>query len=316
MEPNLFLYNHLVRFDKPKPFKKRRRMRSFNDMYSVSQDMGLNVFTSKCKYYSPKKHMLRKAWIYDDGKWKQTKNQKVDILFYLGRTKNIYSEIKKLDKKINIPIVNDMELEVLCDDKLLTHILFPEYLPKTLLINDHYQLFKVLRHIKSDYVVLKPRFGSLGRNVRIIHKKNLVNGIRKDTVIQEFIDSTRGIPELGIKGVHDMRLVMINGKIDHAYVREPTGDSLLSNASLGASKKFVETEDIPNKILKVVKKVDFALVDYKPRIYSTDIMINEEGQPKVVELNSKPGTLYYDNALDIRKRFFKNQFKALINHEY
>lgn len=312
---NIFLHNHLVRFNKPKPFKKRRRMKSYNDFISVSNKLGINLFISKYKFYSPTKKMLRKAWVFDNEEWKLVKNKKVDTVVYHGRTKNIYSEIKKMDKKINLPIVNNLDLEVVCDDKLLTHILFPELVPKTLLINDHYQLFKVLRHIKSDYVVLKPRFGSMGRNVRIIHKKQLLNGIRKDTVIQEFIDSRQGIPELNIPGVHDMRLVVINGKVDHAYVREPKDNSLLSNASLGATKKFIETEDIPSKIIRVAKKVDSVLTDFKPRVYSTDVMVNPEGQAKVVELNSKPGTLYYDDALDVRKRFFKNELKAIANHD-
>ncbi|MDP1729260.1 MAG: hypothetical protein Q8L27_03600, partial [archaeon] len=165
--------------------------------------------------------------------------------------------------------------------------------------------------LRTSRIVLKPRFGSFGKNVIIINKAQLKNGITKDTIIQEFIDSTQGYKRLGIKSYHDLRLVTINGKIDHCYVRIPAPGSFLANMAQGASKFYVDPDDLPNTVLKAFSKVEERLSSYTPRIYSADFMINENKEAKLVELNSKPGTLYYETSRKIRERFHKNIFKAI-----
>ena len=78
--------------------------------------------------------------------------------------------------------------------------------------------------------------------------------------------------------------------------------------STGGTKKFIE--HIPPAILKIVREVDSKLEKYHPRIYSIDFVYDPEGRPWIMELETIPGVSYYDNALNVRKKFINNMLKA------
>ena len=251
---------------------------------------------------------LRKAWTFENNKWKQVKNRKVDLFYYHGKTKGILEECKKMQKIINLPTINHLELEQVCDDKLLTYNIFPELSPKTFIVNDFYELHRIIHYLKSDKIVLKPRFGSNGKGIVIMDKKHLRNGIKKDTIVQEFIDSSKGI--LNIQKTHDLRIIVVDGKINHAYIRTPKNKSLLCNAYLGAEKTFIKNDEIPSSILARVKKIDSHFKYYGPRIYSADFAMDENNKPWLIELNSKPGMIWYDKAPHLRIKYFNKLYQT------
>ena len=297
------------KFNTISPFKNRRRNASFKSLVNAGLDSGLNVFLSRFDQLDLKRKIVSNAWTLN-GDWRRIRNKKIKLVFYRG--KNILS--KKIGTKLNdsnITMINHPELENICDDKLLTPFLFPEIMQKSYLINNHYELLKVLKLITTNKIVLKPRFGSFGKDVIVIEKSKLRNGIVKDTIIQEFIDSTKGARSLGIKGAHDIRVISINGKIDHCYVRTPPNGSLVANMANGGSKFYVDSEDLPSSIQKNLSIIDRKLSDYTPRIYSADFIINEDKEAKLIELNSKPGTMFYENSVEIREKFHKNILKAI-----
>ena len=304
----IFIHS-LSKFHKDKPFSNKRRSDSFSVLLDEGNKAGFNVLLSRYEFFNKQKKTLSKAWTLKDGKWEKVHNQKADLCFYHGKTQDINREAVKVQEKLNIPIVNHMELEQVCDDKLLTYNIFPELVPKTYLINDHYELSRVLHYVRTNMVVLKPRFGSYGRGVMILPKDKLKNGILKDTIVQEFVDSSNGI--LNIKSVHDLRVIVIDGKIDHSYIRIPKQGSLISNATRGGKKIFISNSEIPGNIKKIVRNVDSHFQHYGSRVYSVDFAINENGKPKVIELNSKPNTLYYEGQEKTRERFYKNLYKSL-----
>ncbi|HLD15891.1 MAG TPA: hypothetical protein VJB94_04915 [Candidatus Nanoarchaeia archaeon] len=297
------------KFNRDIPFKNKRRNVSFKSLLEAGADSGLNVFLSRFNLFRFKNKRVSQAWVVDNG-WKKIKNKKVDLVFYRGKNAMSAAVGSRL-KKSEITMINHPELENICDDKLFTQTLFPDLMPKTFLINNHYDMQKVLYFIKTRKVVLKPRFGSYGRDVIIIDKSKLRNGIVKDTIIQEFIDSSLGFRKLGIKGCHDIRVVMVDGKIDHCYARIPAPGSYLANMSQGASKFYIDPEDLPSSVVKNLKLVESKVSYYSPRIYSADFMMNQDKEAKLVELNSKPGTMFYENSTRIRERFHKNIFKAI-----
>ena len=69
-------------------------------------------------------------------------------------------------------------------------------------------MHRVLHYIKTKRVVIKPRDGSFGKNVFIKKKKDLANGIMKNTIIQDFIDTRNPYSE--IKRPNDMRIVIVD----------------------------------------------------------------------------------------------------------
>lgn len=300
-----------VKFNRQFPFKKEKRNEAFEVMSEVGDSKGFNLFFSRHEFYNKRSKSLKKAWTFKDGNWKIVKSKGLELCYYHGFTKNITTESRKIQEKINIPILNHMELEQVCDDKVLTYNIFPDLVPKTFLVNDFYEMHRVLHYVKTDRVVIKPRDGSFGRGVIIRKKKELANGIKKNTIIQEFIDTRN--PYSKLKRPNDMRIVVIDGKINHAYIRMAAPGSFVANMTKGAKKLFIKREDIPSSIVRRVKLVDNLFQHYGPRIYSADFLVDQDNKPWLVELNSKPGMLFYEGAEKIRHKYFCNVFDCMQN---
>jgi glutathione synthase/RimK-type ligase-like ATP-grasp enzyme len=184
-------------------------------------------------------------------------------------------------------LINNPLLDEFCWDKRIIAEIFPEYTPKTFLVNTKKGLKLVLPEIRSKKVVIKPRYGTLGKGVIITSKENLPETIEKNTIVQEFVDTSDGIKGV-TEGMHDMRLVMINGKIDHAHVRIPKKGSLTANIALGGKKVFIANRQIPIKAKKIAKKVDKLFKGFYPRVFSVDFLFDTKGKPYIVECNSQP----------------------------
>ena len=155
--------------------------------------------------------------------------------------------------------------------------------PKTFLVKNEKDLEKAKKEIKTDKIILKPRFGHGGVGIKII-KKNQFPKIKTEYVAQEFIDASKGIPKLKIKGIHDLRCVTINGKIAYTYVRVP-GHGLLANLHQGGK---VINVNAPKRVQIIVKKIDSFMKKFGKRVYSADFFFSK-GRYYLVELNSKPG---------------------------
>lgn len=298
-----------VKLNRATPFLNPKRNESFSLLLDKGKDNGLQTCLSRYEFYNKRTRKLRKAWVFENGIWKKVKNKKVDLFYYHGKTRGIVEECKKIQKLINLPTLNHLELEQVCDDKLLTFNIFPELSPKTFVVNDFYELQRIIHYIKSDKVVLKPRFGSNGKGIVFLDKKHLKNGIRKDTIVQEFIDSSNGI--LNIKKTHDLRVIVIDGKINHAYIRVAKNKSLLCNAYRGAKKIFLRNDEIPSSILSRVKKIDSHFGHYGPRVYSADFAMDENNKPWLIELNSKPGMMFYDQAPHLRLKYYDKLYQSI-----
>jgi glutathione synthase/RimK-type ligase-like ATP-grasp enzyme len=297
-----------TKFNRDAPFLLERWNEGFASLSKLGEKVGFEVYFSRYPFYDRKDKQLRRAWVYD-GKWKKTKNKKVDLLYFRGQNAEVPKIGQQIEEQVNLPIINNLELEYVCDDKLLTHNIFPNLVPKTFLVNDSYTVQRVLNYIPSDYIVLKPRYGSFGRGVVILHKKDFVNGVSKDMVIQEFVNTSEGI--LNVKKVHDFRTIIVDGKIDHCYLRIPKKGSLICNTAAGGKKIFIDPEDIPSRVIRKIKAIDAKFKHYGPRIYSIDLIQDQDKKIRLLELNSKPGTFYYDNSKRIRERFYRNTFKAM-----
>ncbi|MBW3015707.1 hypothetical protein KY330_04760 [Candidatus Woesearchaeota archaeon] len=298
-----------VSFNREHPFITQMRNQVFPIFLDVGRKKGLNVFISNYKEYNPKTRSVKRAWVFDKG-WKLVKNQKVDLMYYHGKNANSKLIAKKAQRN-RITMVNHPVVEGLCDDKILTALRFPDIMPKSFLVNNHYEFQKAMKFIQSDKIVLKPKYGSFGDNVLVLDRKKMHGAIQKDSVLQEFIDTSYGIKKLRLSGVHDLRVIVVDGKIDHSYVRMPPKGSFTCNMTRGATKKYIENDKIPGSVVKLVKHIDSDIKQYGSRIYSADFMFDPEQKPWLVEMNSKPGTLYYQDNPKVRIRYYRNIFKSL-----
>ena len=281
---------------------------------------GLRLFFAPCIEFKDGK--LKRSWTYRSRGWVKVYNQEIDMV-YSRFAKTMFADNKENPKAISFKykiaektaIINHPIIDKFCWDKRIVSELFPEYTPKTFIVNTIRGLKAVLPALKSEKIVLKPRYGTMGKDVIIINKNNLPETIEKNTIIQEFIDTSKGIKDL-IKGYHDLRLIIANGKIDHAHIRVPKKGLLTANVALGGKKVFIRNEQVPKKAIRIAKNIDKLFKNYKPRLYSVDFLIDKNQNPFIVECNSQPmidkyafGKYahldFYDRILEIMKKGIK-----------
>tara|TARA_Y100000310_G_scaffold242976_1_gene247304 strand:- start:13572 stop:14516 length:945 start_codon:yes stop_codon:yes gene_type:complete len=267
--------------------KLTKKIKIAKDSYAlfsrIGKSKGFRVIISSRKYYGNGK--FKKAYEYSHGKFNVVRDQKVDIIFDRSwesekRNKNK----KKFMKKISM--FNNPELNRICWDKYLCSKIFNKFMDKNFLVHNKSELRRVVKKLDSEKIVLKPRFGVMGLEVKIV-KRNKLPEVRKNTIVQKFIDSSNGIKTLGIKGVHDLRIVTLSNKIDHAYVRRPR-KGLIANIAQGGYVTHINKKKLPKEVLNIVKNIDKRMKRYGPRLYTVDMIFDEKNKPIVTELESNP----------------------------
>jgi len=290
------------------PFLNGKLRKAMEYMTKRGRKKGLDIYTAHFSSY--KKGRLKEAYFFRKGRWSLTHNVKIDLVFdkfyFTEETKDLKYRISK-----EISIFNEPEFEELCKDKYRLYQRFPEKIPKTFKA-DIRKIENIYEKIKTEKVVVKPRFGSAGESVEIIEKKDMVKkleGLDKkrleagDILLQEFKDSSSGIPSLGIKNVHDLRIILVNGKPSYSFLRIPD-KGYVSNVSRGGKIKAVNLEEIPEEAIEMVEEVDKVLSCYENRIYSADLIFDADGRPWIIELNSKPGIKFADDQVTETKKCF------------
>jgi len=286
------LFTDVAKTAKSVPFKSKKYSRVHSIFSKRATKQGLNAFFAYYREYKDGK--LMKCWYNHKGRWKLVKDQKVDVVYsrfaasiYSKNRKNKIAARFKYKMAEKVSLVNHPFIDDFCWDKKIIAEMFPEFCPRTFVVNTKKGLKLVLSAINSEKVVIKPRYGTLGKDVVITDKDNLPSKIEKNTIVQEFIDTSNGIKKV-TDGLHDMRVVMINGKIDHAHIRIPKRGLLTANVALGGKKIFISNWLVPRKARIMAKKIDNLFKDFYPRVYSVDFLFDGKGNSFIVECNSQP----------------------------
>jgi glutathione synthase/RimK-type ligase-like ATP-grasp enzyme len=189
-------------------------------------------------------------------------------------------------------ILNTFEFKTLCNDKNSMYSLLGKFMPKSIKIKNQSELKIALASFpKNELAVLKPAKGLGGKGIVIavpgsLAETNLEN--EKEYVLQQFVDTSGGIKNITQKK-HDLRIIIINGEIVLAHIRQPKEGSYLANVAQGGKIEELSLEKIPAKALEVTKKIQ-AILDkkYHYPIYSIDFGFENE-KPFVFELNDQIG---------------------------
>jgi glutathione synthase/RimK-type ligase-like ATP-grasp enzyme len=213
---------------------------------------------------------------YIDGQLQFFKRPYTPGLIYLRDRIELPSSFKRINNSI---------LEAICRDKLLTHRTFPDLVKKTMLLGGS----QITDDIKTEKVVIKPRYGSNGKEVKVLKKTDVSLKTNSNTeyVIQELIDSSQGITGL-INRRHELRVFVFDGEISAAYIRIPAENSYLANISQGGKEMKISLADLPTSAHEIIQEIDKKFLTISPRIYTVDIMY-ENNKPWIVELNDIPG---------------------------
>lgn len=202
-----------------------------------------------------------------------------------------------IPRVLDCPIINHPDLDELCMDKVATARRFPLFSPRTEPLNsfaDYERVSADWQLQPGDLVVLKKNFQTEGRGVFVLPAGE-VKGAQyadwKDTLVQEFLDSSLGIPGCA-DGRHDLRINVVNNRPINAYVRQPPAGSFLANVAQGGSGRSIELAAVPPPVLSYVAAIIAELAAYAPSVFSADF-INSPSGYKLVEMNSRPMVQHY-----------------------
>ncbi|VYU07420.1 ATP-grasp domain-containing protein [Clostridium tertium] len=181
-----------------------------------------------------------------------------DFLFAINRSRN-FNITYKLEED-GVRVFNDYKFCILGNDKLIAY----DYI-ETLGLK-YPKVYSSLREIdRSKNIIEKPKNGHGGTNIRILEDLNNLNFSRN--VYQEYIEDYIG----------DIRFYIINNKIEHAVIRIPKKDSLVSNFTKGGSVEIynysTKEERIINKILNNLN-IDYGGIDFL-LLKNGEILFNE-----------------------------------------
>jgi hypothetical protein len=256
--------------------------------FELCRKQGWNAFVLTRKTYMGN-GIFEGVWKFDDGKFERVvKPVKIDLVY------DRCAGVKFPPPGDNSLIwVNNLQFKILAWDKWAAYNEIGEYMPKTILLENEDEIPGALDQIKTDLVVLKPFNGLKGFGV-FIGPKEAARDFRfnekyKRYIVQEFVDTREGITGI-TKGMHDLRIVIVNGEVVWCHVREPVGDSFLANAAQGGNLTEVDYEKVPESVKSVVTKVSKSFLEkYDNPIYSLDFGIDKDGLPKIFEINDQMG---------------------------
>lgn len=270
------------------PFEKKWKSDDYAKYTEMLRKKDIEVICGDYRWYDNGE--MQKAWQWKNNEWIKIENKQIDGVYDLFRHDNEKMSVKKkMDEDISI--LNHPEVTELCQDKLKTFRKFLELLPETKKANKE-NVDDLLD--KNSRIIVKPRYGSQGEKVEQIESLEEFEQLdsKEDMIAQEFVE-TKGIPKLGVEGLHDLRILIVNDEIVGSYLRLPKEGSILSNVAEGGTKKYVKKEDIPDEALKRSKTVAERMEEHRPVIYTVDYMFDEKMNPLVIELNSQPGVYYH-----------------------
>ncbi|MFT4868808.1 MAG: glutathione synthase/RimK-type ligase-like ATP-grasp enzyme [Colwellia polaris] len=302
-----FIWDSEIAWNRENPFDGKR---SDDFAYYTEEGRGydLEIYIANYKWYE--KGKLTKAWFWNGEEWEKKHDVELDLIYdkfkYDLDTRNLKEEMAE-----ELPVLNDLELEEICKDKLKTYNLFSERVGETRKATQENaeQMFE-----KFEKIVYKPRYGFAGHGVEVLHSLEEFSepDNPEDFIIQRFID-TDGFEEWGVEGPHDLRTIVINGEIqDGNYVRVPD-EGLISNISRGGHQKYIRRSELPDSVIELIDEIKQEFERFQPAIFSVDFMFDKDMKPWIVELNSKPGTYFNHPEKDeeLEKKKIKNILKTL-----
>lgn len=200
--------------------------------------------------------------------------------------------LKFPSKKISPKVLNSITFKSLCysKNKMYRHI--GDFMPKSFKIKNQKDFENKIKFFpKNELVVIKPSAGLGGKGIIIDTPSHILASnfiIKKESVLQKFVDTSSGIKGI-TKGRHDLRIVIVNGKIIYACLRTPKNNTYLANVAQGGKIQEIPLSKLSPIIKRCIVKIKKVLdKKFNFPIYSIDFGIEKE-KPFVFELNDQIG---------------------------
>lgn len=269
------------------------------DMYLV---MGREKYMGGLKF--------RKSLFFNPTEEKfEVLDQDVEVDAVLDRSGGIKFPPPDISEKV----LDNRKFKLICWNKILMYKYLQGFSPPSYGFKSFMEMEKNLRSFQErELVVLKPASGLKGRDVcidypsKILRLRNIDFG--KGWVLQKFVDTSGGIKGL-VKGRHDLRIVIVNGKMVFSHIRQPRSFCRVANVAQGGSIKEIAISKIPKQILEKAKSLQQKIdADFDKPLYSIDFGIQSK-KPFVFEINDTIG--FPSEKMDCYKKFIKNVLDAL-----
>lgn len=273
------------------PFGKSQYLEAYIEMIEYMRGRGINVFIIRGETYlwngifSSAWNLVKKS----DARYDFEEKRNIYIDMILDRSDSLYKYIVD-----DIRIINHKKITQLCSDKILTFEAFSKISPKTAYIHSFQELEQTIQYFDlkwDDMIVLKKNFWLHGNGVFIWKVSEIASDYYddwSDILVQEFIDSSGGIPSL-VSGLHDIRINVVWWKMTHAFIRTPQEGSYLANVAQGGSVTTVAISDLPQEILDCMKQIIHTMNQIDPiHIFAADF-VYWGAKFYLIELNSFPG---------------------------
>ncbi|MBI2037618.1 MAG: hypothetical protein HYT15_01630 [Candidatus Magasanikbacteria bacterium] len=311
-----------IYFSNPKPMGDPFDLRYpywqiYKEIIRNVEKQGIDVYVTRAKDSYLGKGVFTHGWKVDGKQLIEINEQiTVDLIFHRGSQATIPATY-------DCPIINHPDLERFCGDKIKVNQVFADISPKTKAINSYQEYRDTIKEWNfnpEDKIVVKKNFLYGGHGVYIRPIKEITESLYenwRDILMQEFVDSSGGIPGI-VEGLHDIRVVTINGEPVYSFVRTPPVGSFLANVSQGGAEKAVPLSQLPAELLQLVERVNKELAQYRPSIFASDFFNSKNGF-KLIELNSRPAVCdpaqspetrnYIDKIIQLLVNTINNSFK-------
>lgn len=276
------------RFDDP-PFDDAEYVRGYADIAQGVRRRGHRFCIVRGQQTYLGNAAFARSWEYvgGDAAWEERGNTTVDLVWN-----------KDYFRDPTVRVVNDPAFDDLCKDKIATYDFFPHLSPRTEEAQRSDLLAAAFDRMRTELVVVKPRDGTGGQGVAIGTREQLAGSVTEFPVlVQEFIDTSAGIPGIA-PGMHDLRILVTEGVPVASYVRMPRDGSYVSNYALGGLCETVPLATVPRDALAIVASIDAKLAHFPHRMYAVDLGLDRSGGWKLIELNSKAGTVSFTGGAE------------------
>jgi len=222
-----------------------------------------------------------------NGKTYEKINKKIKLdLLWNRDSENLIPKIDDLE------VINNFEFDEICRDKFMTYELFKEFSADTFLLNSYDDLLENIDNIKSEKVVLKPRFWERCEWIYIIKKEEIKKELYENwtnILLQEFLDSSNWIDWM-VEWLHEINIYVINWEFAWARLKKAENWNLICNISWENNSlvRWLKKQDIPKELLDEIKKIDKKLEKFPFHLYRADFVYTNKLEYKIIELNSRP----------------------------
>lgn len=284
------------------PFHRPNLNEGYAQLMSRARGRGLPILLVNDQDYHA--GFARRGWVHDGHRWVGLGDVPLAAAYDQFPSTQEQGRWKVADlQSRGLKLCNDPRLTLVVDDKLLTWINFPDLVPFTYYFragqDDPRQAVEAfLQGCQAhgfgeiEAFVAKPQTGWAARHLFKFSQENLGELYQlphEEFVFQPFLESRHGIPEVGVRGRHDFRIVLANGRFVAGMVRQPARHEWAANYFDPDELIFFDrAEDVPQDLLAAAYRADRTFGEFYPRMVSYDLA-RVEGRVVCWEMNSRPG---------------------------